>query len=195
MYYTVAVARQKSDDKRNAIVAAAIRVIVKQGLHAPTATIAQEAGVASGSLFTYFETKTDLYNQLYLELKSEMASAALEGLPARAAIRGQCSHVWSNWTHWAVRNPKKRRALALLAVSDDITPPIRAAAQKTASGLANLMQRSRAKGPMGAASFELVTGLMTAMAEATMDIMVNDPAHADQHCKIGFEAAWRMLAG
>jgi AcrR family transcriptional regulator len=191
----VAVARQKSDDKRNAIVAAAIRVIVKQGLSAPTATIAQEAGVASGSLFTYFETKADLYNQLYLELKSEMASAALEGLPAKAALRSQCSHAWSNWTHWAVRNPEKRRALALLGVSDDITPPIRAAAQKTAAGLADLTQRSRAKGPMRAAPFELVTGLMTAMAEATMDIMVNDPAHADQHCEIGFEAAWRMLAG
>jgi len=29
--------------------------------------------------FTYFETKTDLFNQLYLELKIEMASAALGG--------------------------------------------------------------------------------------------------------------------
>src|ERR1700733_10313298 len=111
------VARQKSDDKRSAIVAAAIQVIVKQGLSAPTATIAREAGVANGSLFTYFETKTDLYNQLYIELKAEMASAALEGLPAKAALRSQSFHVWSNWTHWAVRNPEKRRALALLGVS------------------------------------------------------------------------------
>ena len=42
---------------------AAIRVIVKQWLSAPTATIAREAGIANGSLFTYFETKTDLYNR------------------------------------------------------------------------------------------------------------------------------------
>jgi hypothetical protein len=27
-------------------------------------------------LFTYFETKTDLFNHLYLELKAEMASAS-----------------------------------------------------------------------------------------------------------------------
>ena len=59
---------------------AATRVIVTEGLRAPTATIAREAGVSSGSLFTYFDTKAELLNQLYLELKTGMAAAALEGL-------------------------------------------------------------------------------------------------------------------
>jgi AcrR family transcriptional regulator len=36
---------------------AAIRVIASEGPGAPTATIAKEAGVSNGSLFTYFETK------------------------------------------------------------------------------------------------------------------------------------------
>ena len=66
------VARPKSDDKRGAILAAATRVIVAQGLSAPTAGIAKEAGVANGSLFTYFEKKSDLFNALYLELKIDM---------------------------------------------------------------------------------------------------------------------------
>jgi AcrR family transcriptional regulator len=188
------VARQKSDDKRSAIVAAAIRVIVKEGLSAPTATIAREAGIANGSLFTYFETKADLYNQLYLELKAEMASTLLEGLPAKAALRAQFFHVWSNWMHWAARNPEKRRALALLGVADDITPATRAAGHKTMADLAQLVEQSRAKGPMRDAPFGLVLALMNALAEATMDFVVNDPGRTDQHCKVGFEAVWRMLA-
>lgn len=57
-------ARPKSDEKRNAILLAATRVIVKQGLSAPTAGIAKKAGVPNGSLFTYFETKADLFNRL-----------------------------------------------------------------------------------------------------------------------------------
>ena len=88
--------------------AAATRVIVTHGLSAPTAMIAQEAGVANGSLFTYFETKADLFNQLYLELKAGMASAALEGLPSRAKLRDQVFHIWSNWMGWAVSNPEQR---------------------------------------------------------------------------------------
>src|ERR1700730_3409264 len=123
----MSVARPKSDDKRNAIMAAATRVIVTQGLSAPTAVIAREAGVANGSLFTYFETKADLFNQLYLELKTGMATAALEGLPVGAEPREQLFHIWSNWMGWAVANPEKRRALAQLGVSEEITPATRAA--------------------------------------------------------------------
>jgi AcrR family transcriptional regulator len=44
-------ARPRSEDKRNAILEAATRVIVTQGLSAPTALIAEQAGVANGSLF------------------------------------------------------------------------------------------------------------------------------------------------
>jgi AcrR family transcriptional regulator len=70
--------RPRSDKKRSAILEAATRIIVMQGLSAPTAGIAKEAGVANGSLFTYFETKTDLLNHLYLVIKAEMASATLK---------------------------------------------------------------------------------------------------------------------
>src|SRR6202167_4108617 len=115
-------ARPKSEDKRNAIMAAAARVIVTHGLSAPTAMIAQEAGISNGSLFTYFETKADLFNQLYLELKTGVAAAALEGFPAGNDLRKQVFHVWSNWMDWAVSSPEKRRALAQLSVSDEITP-------------------------------------------------------------------------
>ena len=93
--------RPKSDEKRIAILEAATRIIVMQGLSAPTAGIAKEAGVANGSLFTYFETKTDLFNQLYLELKTEMASAAMKDLPTRAEPREQLLHLWQHWMNWA----------------------------------------------------------------------------------------------
>ena len=79
--------RPKSDEKRNAILEAATRVIVSQGLSAPTAGIAKEAGIANGSLFTYFATKAGLFNHLYLALKAEMASAALKGPPEDAEPR------------------------------------------------------------------------------------------------------------
>lgn len=186
-------ARPKSDDKRNAIMTAAIRVIVTQGLSAPTAVIAKEAGVANGSLFTYFQTKTALFNQLYLELKVGMASAALADLPPGAGLRGEFLQVWSNWMRWALANPDKRRALALLGVSDEISPASRDAGRLTMAGIASLMDRGRAHGAMRDAPMAFVAQLMNAMADATMDFMVNDPVHADTHSRTGFEALWRVL--
>src|ERR1700722_19014234 len=106
--------RPRSDEKRTAILEAATRVIVKQGLSAPTMVIAKEAGVANGSLFTYFETKTDLFNQLFLELKMELTTGSMN-LPADAEVREQFFHLWKKWMNWAISNPEERRGAGQLS--------------------------------------------------------------------------------
>jgi len=173
--------------------AAAVRVISKHGLSAPTAAIAKEAGVANGSLFTYFETKAVLFNQLYLELKSEMASAASDGLPADADLRERFFQAWENWMRWAVRNPEKRWALAQLAVADEITEATHALGNQAMLRIGALMEQVRQQGCMREVSFPFVAAIMNSLAEATMDFMVRDPTHADLHSKAGFDALWRML--
>jgi AcrR family transcriptional regulator len=186
--------RPRSDEKRNAILGAATRFIVRHGLSAPTAGIAKEAGVANGSLFTYFETKTDLFNQLYLELKTEMASAAMKDLRPNFEIREEYFRVWQNWTKWAVSHPEKRRALAQLGVSDELTPETRLAGHKTMMPMADLLRRAAANGPMSKTPMSFVLALMNATAEATIEEMSRDTAHAKQHCRTGFNALWRMLS-
>ena len=186
--------RPRSDDKRNAIIAAATRIIVTQGLSAPTAGIAKEAGVANGSLFTYFETKSDLFNALYLELKLEMAAAATKDLRAGDDLRDQVFQVWQNWMAWALSFPEKRRALAQLGVSDEIKPATHKAAGKGMTLVAELLERVRAIGPMRKAPMGFVLTLMNSVAESTIDFMARDPANAAKHCKVGFDALWRMVA-
>lgn len=185
--------RPKSDDKRSAILAAATRIIVKQGLSAPTMGIAKEAGVANGSLFTYFETKAELFNQLYLELKTEMAAGAMRNLPAKAELREQFFHIWRNWMDWAIRFPEKQRALAQLGVSDEITSMTREMGHTIMAPIAELMGRCRAEGPMRNVSRAFVGALMNSIAEATMDQMIHDPRNAKKHCGVGFDALWRMI--
>jgi AcrR family transcriptional regulator len=187
-------ARPRSDDKRSAILSAAIRVIASQGLGAATATIAKEAGVSNGSLFTYFETKADLLNRLYVELKTEMAMVALDGIPTERDIREQALHMWSHLLHWATSCPEKGRALAHLSVSDDITSDSHETANRALAGVRTLLERSSANGPMRDAPLEFIVSLLIALAEATVDFMSRDSAHADKHCIAGFEAFWRMIA-
>jgi len=186
-------AKPKSEEKRNAIMSAAAQVIASQGLGAPTAVIAQEAGVANGTLFTYFETKADLLNELYVELKAELASASLRGLPATADLRKQMFHIWSHSMDWAMSNPEKRRALAQLGVSDEITEASRAAGHKTMSGVARLLEQSRAGGPLRNAPMGFIIAIMNSLGDATMEFMTQDPANAKKHGKAGFDALWRVL--
>jgi AcrR family transcriptional regulator len=186
--------RPRSDDKRSAIIAAATRIIVTHGLSAPTAGIAKEAGVANGSLFTYFETKADLFNALYLELKLEMGAAIVRDLRGGDELRQQLFRVWQNWMAWAVSFPEKRRALAQLGVSDEITPATRTAADRGMANVAPLLERVRASGPMRKSPMGLVLTLMNSVAESTLDFMAQDPANAKKHSRAGFDALWRMVA-
>jgi len=185
--------RPRSDEKRSAILEAAVQVIVLQGLSAPTAGIAKEAGVANGSLFTYFETKTELLNQLYLEIKGEMAAAILKNHPASDEPREEFFHVWRNWMNWAVSHWEKRKVFMQLSVSDEISTETRMAGHRMMAPVAELLERARANGPMQKAPKAFVAVLMNSIAEATMDFMVQDPANAKKHSKEGFDAMWRML--
>jgi AcrR family transcriptional regulator len=187
-------ARPKSDDRRNAILEAATRIIAAQGLSAPTAQIAKEAGISTGSLFTYFRTKAELLNQLYVELKTEMASAALEGMLTENDARSQMAHMWSGWLRWATSEPDKRRALAQLSVSDEISQQSRAIGRRAMAGVAALLERSREKGVLRTAPPGLVANLINAVAEATVDFIILDPANAEAHRTTGFDAMWRMIS-
>ena len=89
---------------------------------------------------------------------------------------------------WAVSHPEKRRALAQLGVSDEITPASREAGHKAMAGLAVLLERSRAKGPMRQVPMGFLVGIMNAMSDATADFMIHDPANAKKHCRVGFDA-------
>lgn len=172
---------------------AAARVIAVQGLGAATATIAKEAGVSNGSLFTYFDTKADLLNQLYLELKTEMGTAALSGFPADGDAREQLLSMGAGWLRWAVAHPEKRRTLAQLDVSDEITAGTHAAASAEMKSIAEILERSRANGPLRDAPLAFVVALANAVADATIDFVIRDPDHAEAHARDGFEALWRAI--
>ncbi|TGX49125.1 TetR/AcrR family transcriptional regulator [Sphingomonas gei] len=185
--------RPKSEEKRGAIIAAAIRIIAAQGLSAPTAMIGKEAGVSNGTLFTYFETKADLLNQLYIQLKSEMAAATTVGIPTEADMRDQVRHVWDGWLHWAVEHPRERQVLAHLSVSHDVTAASQQVASEAYAGVATLLDRSRATGPMRDAPLMFVASVVTGLVDATADAMTRDPMRAETYAATGFAALWRIL--
>jgi AcrR family transcriptional regulator len=62
----------------------ATRAFAERGLRAaPKSEISKRAGVAEGTLFTYFRTKDDLVNALSREIKLELADALMSGFPER----------------------------------------------------------------------------------------------------------------
>lgn len=187
-------ARPKSDDKKNAILTAATKVIATEGLGASTARIAQVAGVASGTLFTYFPTKADLLNQLYLELKSEMAAGAFQGNQPGGDVWARMELLWDRWIRWAVLSPEKRRTLAQLAVSDEISPPTLEKGHRIMAEIAAVVDQSRRAGSLRDAPLALVSDLMAAQADACIDYILRHPDTLETCRATTFGALKRMLS-
>lgn len=78
-------------DKARRILDAAARLIVRNGLQCSMAAIAEEAGVATGSLYNYFRSKEDLVLGVYTKVSAEMAAALsltdMPGLAEDARVR------------------------------------------------------------------------------------------------------------
>lgn len=187
-------ARARNPAHRSALLDAATRVIASEGLGASTASIARQAGVSAGTLFVYFETKTVLVNELYVVLKSAMGRAATDKLREGAEPRDQLRAMWDGWIGWAVQDPARRRALAHLAVAEDLSPESRRAAQAAFSGTSEVLEPILAGGPMRQAPPRLVSSLMSAIADATIDDLIAHPDPTGNRSSLAFEAMWRALA-
>lgn len=186
-------ARPLSEDKRNAILLAAITLVARDGLSAATSQIAKDAGVPHGSVFTYFNSKAELINAVYLELRTELAGTVLEGLSGVESERDQLYQIWSTWTRWGVANPCKRQALAQLGASSQINECTRKAGYENATPVLEVIWRTCAHGALADTPQPYIGAVVEALASTTMNFMSTSPDEAEKICQSGFEALWRAL--
>ncbi|MBJ9966537.1 TetR/AcrR family transcriptional regulator [Burkholderia seminalis] len=188
-------ARPRSPDKHEAILAAAARALAEDGATATTARIARLAGVAEGTVFTYFETKDALLNALYLSLKADMREAMMTGFPEHAPVEQAVRHAWNSYVSWGVANPDGRRALQQLGVSGRIDDAHRAAGAEGFGGISTLLREQvAASGALNRdEAHAFCAALFTSIAETAMESIARDPARADAYREAGFRALWAVL--
>ena len=185
-------ARPKSEDKRNAILDAATRLFAERGLAAaPTSEISKRASIAEGTLFTYFPTKDDLINALYRGIKLELADAVMSDFPRKKNVRTRLRHVWDRYVNWGVANPKERKVLAQLAVSEVLTKE-----SKAAGGAPFIEFQTMIRDAIDGHVFrddlpaELISRALVTLAEATIDLTVSNASKAKKYRAGGFEVFW-----
>lgn len=183
-------ARPKSEDKRNAILSAATQVFAERGLAAATSAISRAAGVAEGTLFTYFRTKDELVNALYREIKLEVADALMSDFPRKKSVRSRLEHVWNRWVDWGVANPLQQRVLSQIDVSGELTE------ESKAAGLAPFVEIQAAAASAVALGIlrdlpqDFVGAAMHALADATIEYVRQHPKEGEMYRTLGFELLW-----
>ena len=91
-------------DKRRVILDAAVRVFARQGFHTcRVSDIADEAGVAYGLVYHYFQSKDEVLDTLFLERWNVMLEAIAEtdaqAIPAREKLHAIASFIIESYRH------------------------------------------------------------------------------------------------
>ncbi len=188
------VARVKSQDKRNAILEAATQVFAERGLGAATSAISGAAGVAEGTLFTYFQTKDELVNALYREIKVGLADAMMSAFPRNGSVRSRLEHVWNRYVEWGIENPMQQRVLRQVEVWSGLTKESQKAGSAPFIEIKTMAKEAEEQRIFQDLPRRFVEVTMTALAEAVMELVRQDPKKAKVYRSAGFEMLWAGIA-
>jgi AcrR family transcriptional regulator len=187
-------ARPLSEEKRSALLAAAIHAVASSGVAASTLKIAKDAGVAEGTLFRYFPTKDELLNQLYLDLKSDLMGFLAAKYPTDAGIKAQFQHLWSRFIDWGLSSPDKRMALRQLDVSDKITEASQDASQAMFYKLQRMVEKGVETGVLRDQPILFLWGVIQGLADLVLETASRDPSKIGQCKHLGWESLWGAIA-
>ncbi len=93
-------------DKREAILQAALELFSERGFHGTAVPlVAERAGVATGTIYRYFQDKEALVNALYRHWKTHFGMLLARHFDPNAPTREQFHELWSHIVAFARENP------------------------------------------------------------------------------------------
>lgn len=101
-----------SPEKRELILRCALSLIIEHGIHGTSVPdVARRAGVAAGTIYQFFQSKEQLIDTLYQELKTSMGAALLRGYDADLPYEERFRLIWKNLFFHFVEHPDEFRFL------------------------------------------------------------------------------------
>lgn len=106
----------KSTNKRSRIIEAAIRLFVKNGVHGTSMNaLAKAAEVATGSLYTYFDSKDALIVGAFESIIEEIIEYVDENNDAALSVKARFYHLLEQQMRFYIAYPDKFRFMMIAA--------------------------------------------------------------------------------
>ena len=187
-------ARPLSEEKRDALLEAASDLIAQLSTGASTAKIAKAAGVSEGTLFTYFPSKDDLLNDLFVEIEGKLAETMLAPYPMKASARDRLFIVWSRLIEWGLNHSTARKALRQLKVSNRVTAESRKRCHAMFREARSIVEQCLAghSAPERVAFY--IDTILFDLADITMNAIAAKPKEREAIRQAGFDLFWKGSA-
>lgn len=187
---------RKVQDKYQAILHSTIENFSARGFwNTSTALIAKGAGIADGTLFTYFSTKDDLITQVYLSIKKELAAYLLVDLDSQASLYDKLAHIWSRYIEWGIQNPAEFEVLQQINTSYPLSESAKAQGNELFETVQALASSSIARGEIRDLPVDYLAAVMDSLAVMTVRFIEAAPETSINYQSIGFEMFWKSVTG
>lgn len=177
-------AEQQKAARREAILRAARAVFARKGFHGTTiADIAEEAGIALGTVYLYFPSKNAIFAALHERLFELIGRAAARGAPPGGSLRDDVDARVSAVFETCREN---RELLRLVVLNTDPTSPeareMARAAHERERPLADLYRRAMDAGVVRRADPETLAKLVTGLVSIAVYqcFVLDDGAEAER---------------
>lgn len=184
-------------DKKQALLDTALTLFVSQGFHATsTASIAKQAGVATGTLFHHFTSKDELMKQLFLGIKQEFADAIKDQISQKGDIKSDAQHLWQVAINWAIENPLKQEFFQQYSMSPSIPAAIRQQAMNDIlSFMGELILQGQKTGELANYPLSLMQDSCHGQFLAATRYFLDHPEtwENDEHKQASFSMFWNAM--
>jgi AcrR family transcriptional regulator len=184
-------------DKKEKIIKVALRLFVDNGFHGtPTSKIAQEAGVANGTLFQYFKTKDELVIALYVSVKENMAEFIEKNTAKSDNVKEVMKSQFLASLFWALDNVVKFRFIQQFHTSPYIGKIEQEVIQSQVMTHLSLIQNGIDKGLIKDLPVDFVYSLISCQTFGVYQYLTSKPfTKVQQHDTIEqtFELLWDMV--
>lgn len=184
-------------DKQAQILAAALKLFVTFGFHGtPTIKIAEEAGVANGTLFHYYKTKDELVIGLYNRIRTEFSDNIAKTIHADDFVSVRFKKMFVSSVHWALDNRDKYYYLQQFQLSPHLHK-IPQEKQKEQTSVQNqLIADAIRKKLLIQQPADLVINLYNGLVLAVYQYLTTAELEAPEQRQVingAYEAMWEML--
>lgn len=113
------------NEKEKQLIEASIDLFAREGFwNTPTSRIAKHAGVGTGTLFNYFESKDGLIDAVYKQLKQEWKAHLMMGYPQAGTLKARIEHIWFRHIDWGLRFPLRYSLMMQLRLSNLVSQEV-----------------------------------------------------------------------
>lgn len=179
-------------DKKTTIINAAIKLFMEKGFDATsTASIAKEAGVATGTLFHYFKTKEELINCIYRETKAVWKEETIKGFKEDDGIKEQTWRLFINSIDWALNRPEHYTFYKMFANSPQITSETKQEIEEQRAFMHQMIEAGQKEGIIKQGSVELMITVGNGITYSIIEYLLLNPKK--RRNKFFIENAFSML--